>query len=107
MERLIILLLPLILMGGTLQRECDSCHKLQIPYQMIYRRALLLYSSKNRIERALIDFLTDPKKRNSSLLPPGLRMRFNPKEHPLFEREVAREAVRELIEREDILKKFR
>ncbi len=106
MVKLLACITPILLAASTLQQHCDRCHQKMIPYQMIYKRALLLYSSKKRIEEALSSFLTAPS-REKSILPPGLKMRFNPTKHPKFDPKTAKDAIQELIEREDILKKFR
>ncbi|MRI58116.1 MAG: hypothetical protein C6H99_01270 [Epsilonproteobacteria bacterium] len=106
MEKVVLMLLPLILGAQILKHHCDRCHKSQIPYVMIYKRALLLYSSKERIKRNLTDFLVSPSA-DKSILPPGLKRRFDPAKHPKFSKEIAQKAIEELIEQEDIVKKFR
>jgi len=105
MARLVWLLLPPLLIAQTLHRHCDPCHTRELPYQLLYKRALLLYSSKGRIHRHLTDFLTNPDPAKS-ILPPGLRLRFDPAQHPRFPPPLASQAVQELIEQEDLLKKF-
>ena len=106
MEKVAFLLLPLFLWGQVLHEHCDRCHENRIPYTMIYKRALLLYSSKERIKRNLTDFLVSPSA-DKSILPPGLKRRFDPAKHPKFSKEIAQKAIEELIEQEDIVKKFR
>ncbi len=93
------------LSAAVLEQTCDRCHQKQIPYTMIYKRALLLYSSKSRIKKYLCDFLTNPSA-PSSILPPGLKRRFDPSTHPIFDKATACKAIEELIEKEDIIKKL-
>ena len=106
MEKIVLLLLPLLLGAQTLQKYCDRCHESQIPYVMIYKRALLLYSSKAKIQKNLTQFLIHPSSQRS-ILPPGLKRRFNPAKHPKFDEEIAKRAIEELIQKEDIVKRFR
>lgn len=105
-KRVILLTAPLLLFSQVLEQKCDSCHSRQIPYEIIYKRALLKYSSKNRILENLTRFLTNPAS-TPSILPPGLQRRFDPSTHPRFDEKSAKEAIKELIEKEDIIKKFK
>ena len=92
--------------GGELDR-CDSCHLQKAPpFNVIYRKYLVIYSSKRRIEENMVNFLTDPSKQKG-VFPKEAKKIFFPKEHPLYDKKEAKEAVRELIEREDLLKKVR
>ncbi|NPA03635.1 MAG: hypothetical protein GXO61_02130 [Epsilonproteobacteria bacterium] len=100
-----VLLVEVIAFANALHTYCDRCHLQYIPYQMIYKRALLLYSSKRRILENLTNFLIDPSA-SKTILPPGLRNRFDPNEHPTFPKSVAQEAIKELIEQEDLIKRF-
>ncbi len=105
MEKFLALCLPLLLSAQVLHKHCDRCHKAQIPYTMIYKRALLLYSSKRVIQHNLTNFLIAPSS-SKSILPPGLKRRFDPAKHPKFSKMIAQKAIKELIEQEDIIKKF-
>jgi hypothetical protein len=86
--------------------RCTACHSTQAPpLSLVYRRYLMLYSSKGRIAERMTAFLVHPTKKGSSM-PEGMKSRFNPQNHPAFPPEKAKEAVRELIEKEDLLKRI-
>ncbi len=87
-------------------RRCLTCHDVSAPpLSLLYRRYLMLYSSKDRIEERMVSFLTAPSKEKSSM-PEGMKNRFNPQNHPIFEKEEARRAVKRVIEKEDLIKKI-
>jgi len=89
---------------GILAQKCAVCHRNDAPpLGRIYRRYLMLYSSKERIKKRMVDFLVSPSLQKSAM-PLGMRKRFDPQAHPSFSSSIARQAVEELIEKEDILK---
>jgi hypothetical protein len=91
---------------GDIYARCTACHSMQAPpLSLVYRRYLMLYSSKGRVAERMVAFLTHPTKKGSSM-PEGMKSRFNPQNHPPFPLEEAKEAVGELIEREDLLKRI-
>lgn len=88
------------------ERRCLTCHEVSAPpLSLVYRRYLMLYSSKDRIEKRMVSFLTAPSKEKSSM-PEGMKNRFNPQNHPVFEKEEARRAVKRVIEKEDLIKRI-
>ncbi|WP_456381604.1 hypothetical protein [Hydrogenimonas sp.] len=92
--------------GNDFSRECLTCHeKTAPPLSLVYRRYLMLYSSKRQIERRMIDFLKAPSKEKSSM-PEGMKNRFNPQLHPSFDEKVAEKAVEKVIEKEDPIKRI-
>ena len=83
--------------------SCTVCHeKSAPPLSRIYRRYLMLYSSKERIQKRMIDFLHAPSKAKSAM-PEGMKNRFNPQKHPAFSPQIAKKAVDTLIEKEDLI----
>ena len=106
MGKIVFILLPVFLFSQVLQKYCNGCHQHQISYRLIYKRALLKYSSKSRILKNLSNFLISPNN-SKSILPPPMQRRFNPSSHPKFSKEIAQKAIIELIEKEDIIKKFK
>ncbi|MCF6245704.1 MAG: hypothetical protein L3J43_11810, partial [Sulfurovum sp.] len=73
MEKIIvwcIFSVALLAQTDSLENSCLACHKSeQIPSHMIYKKYLLKYSSKARIEAAMYKYLKSPKKSNS-VMPP-------------------------------------
>ena len=85
--------------------RCTACHtKNGPPLSLIYRRYLMLYSSKERIQKRMIDFLHAPSKAKSAM-PEGMKNRFNPQKHPAFSPQIAKKAVEILIEKEDLIQR--
>ena len=54
----------------------------------------------------MIDFLKAPS-REKSAMSDGMKRRFNPAEHLIFDDEITAEAVRYIVEQEDIIKRFK
>jgi len=63
-----------------LQSKCLRCHmQEQIPSELIYRRYLMTYSTKEEMQNAIFNYLKDPKKENS-IMPPPFFFKFPMKE---------------------------
>ena len=109
MEKIILLLLSaaILLANESALSKCNECHNnfKAPPYKKVYRRYLLQYSSKAGVEKAMIDFLNAPSSKKSAM-PKGMKRRFNPDEHPIFDAQVIKRAVKIIIEREDIVKRL-
>ena len=85
--------------------RCLTCHEVSAPpLSLVYRRYLMLYSAKGKIEEKMVAFLSAPSKEKSSM-PEGMKSRFNPQMHPAFDRESAEKAVKALIEEEDLIRR--
>ena len=55
----------------ALQSNCLQCHtKNQIPNELIYKRYLVKYSTKDAMTQAIVKYLKDPKKEKSVMPPP-------------------------------------
>ena len=86
--------------------SCLACHaKTAPPLSLVYRRYLMLYSSKPRIVKRMARFLTTPGRRLSSM-PEGMKNRFNPELHPAYDPQTAEKAAEAVVEKEDVLKKI-
>ncbi len=93
----------LVAQESQVPKRCTACHeKSAPPLPLVYRRYLMLYSSKARIQKKMVDFLSAPSKEKSAM-PEGMKNRFNPQNHPAFATSVAKEAVDKLIEKEDLI----
>ena len=105
---LLLALSSILLFGGeeSVAKQCLTCHDVSAPpLSLVYRRYLMLYSSKKRIEKRMVNFLKAPSKERSSM-PEGMKNRFNPQNHPSFDENVAEKAVESLIEKEDPIKRI-
>jgi len=61
-----LLILHTLIQAQTLQEACLSCHQVQnIPSEMIYRRYLLKYSSKEEIRTHIFSYLKQPEEERS------------------------------------------
>ena len=110
MEKIILLIFSTVLLFGNDSAvvKCNECHNkfLAPPYKKVYKHYLLKYSSRSRVEKAMIDFLKAPS-REKSAMSDGMKRRFNPDEHPLFDSDMTVRAVRYIIEQEDVTKRFK
>ncbi len=63
-----------------LKQNCLKCHiKQKIPSELVYRRYLLKFSTKERIKESLLSYLKNPKKENS-IMPQQFFLKFPQKE---------------------------
>ena len=63
-----------------LQQNCLKCHTEQkIPSELIYRRYLMKFSTKERMKKSLLSYLKNPKKENS-IMPQQFFLKFPEKE---------------------------
>jgi len=66
--------------GTQLEQQCFNCHDAQnIPSEMIYRRYLLKYSSKETIKKQMFSYLKAPLVKNS-IMPPQFFSKFPKKQ---------------------------
>jgi hypothetical protein len=101
-----ILILQVVAVEGSEFQKCLVCHENSAPpLAMVYRRYLMLYSSKSIIKERMIEFLTAPSKKKSSM-PEGMKRRFYPENHPKYSLDEIKKSVNELIKREDIIPKI-
>ncbi len=110
MGKIIVLVFSTMLLFGSdnALNTCKKCHDdySSPPYNMIYKRYLLYYSSRAGVEKAMIDFLQAPT-REKSAMPEGMKRRFHPEKHPAYELKVAEKAVKYIIEKEDVIQKLK
>ena len=110
MGKIIFLLFSVALLFGDENAisKCNECHRnfLAPPYKKVYKHYLLKYSSKVRVEKAMVDFLKAPSYEKSAMSK-GFKKRFNPDKHFIFDNDVIIKAVRKIIKQEDIIKRFK
>jgi len=110
MERVIFLSLfiSLFLFGeDDLQKNCLNCHQQeQIPSYMIYKRYLLKYSVKEKIEDAIYNYLKDPKRENS-IMPKPFFLKFPMKEPLGLDDETLKKSVKMYVEKFDVRKRLK
>ena len=90
----------------TLENACLACHqKQQIPSDLIYRRYLMRYSTPERIQKAMVDYLKAPSQ-SRSIMPPQFFLKF-PMKAPLGMDEATLQRLTErYIERFDTKKRL-
>ncbi len=89
-----------------LEENCLSCHKQQqIPSSLIYKRYLMKYSVKERIEDAMFFYLKDPKK-SISIMPTQFFLKFPMKEKMTLDDIKLKKAIQAYLEKYDIRKKL-
>ena len=110
----IILLLSLFWLGAyaqeseemTLENTCLSCHvKQQIPSELIYRRYLMRYSTKEAMTEAMFTYLKKPKK-ETSIMPSQFFLKFPMKPNLGLSEETLRKNISTFIEVLDVKKKL-
>ncbi len=110
MEKIVLLLLTSVLLFADtpLITQCNECHNTHRapPYEKIYKHYLLKYSSKMRVKKAMIDFLKAPSEEKSAM-PRGMKRRFSPDEHQVFNNKNLEAALRYIIEQEDVITKLK
>jgi len=91
---------------AMLERNCLECHREQkLPDNLIYRRYLLKYSSRQRIEKALVEYLKHPS-RKTSIMPVEFFLRFPMREPIKLDDTALHESVRKYIDYFDIRKRL-
>ncbi len=89
-----------------LQNSCLSCHtKQQIPSELIYRRYLMKYSTKEAMTEAMLSYLIRPKK-SKSIMPTQFFLKFPMKPSLDFSESELRENISSFIEMFDVKKKL-
>jgi len=66
MAKLILFVILVQFLQADVQTSCLSCHqKNQIPNEIIYKKYLMKYSTKEYMKEAIIVYLKNPNKNNS------------------------------------------
>jgi len=87
-----------------LEKKCLACHKTQqIPNMLINRRYLMKYSTKIRIEKAMLAYLRNPKKA-TSIMPPQFFLKFPMKEALKIDEQTLRKNIQAYIDLYDVKK---
>ncbi len=110
----IILLFSLLFSGlfaektqvQNLENKCLSCHvKQQIPSELIYRRYLMKYSTKDAMADAMAKYLKKPQK-SDSIMPAQFFLKFPMKPSLGFSEETLRKTIGTFIDVLDVKKKL-
>ena len=89
------------------RQHCLTCHtKQKIPNDLIYRRYLMRYSTPERIEKAIFDYLRTPRQEDS-IMPPQFFLKFPMKQPVKLDDKSLKEAIRAYLYTYDIRKKLR
>jgi len=100
----IIINLAIFSQASNFTDKCLKCHEQQnIPFEMIYKRYLIKYSSSIAIKEAMIKMCKNPSLENSEL-PRGFLRRFGVKDTCSLKEKDLNQAIDELIEYYDIKK---
>jgi len=90
----------------VLKNTCLSCHiKQQIPSELIYRRYLMKYSTKEAMATAMLRYLRKPKK-SDSIMPAQFFLKFPMKPSLGFNEEILRKNIGTFIDVLDVKKKL-
>jgi hypothetical protein len=85
---------------------CLNCHQQQqIPSSLIYKRYLMKYSTNKNMEKAIFNYLKDPKKEHS-IMPAPFFLKFPMKEKILLDDKTLRKYIQLYLQQFDIKKKL-
>ncbi len=89
-----------------LQKDCLDCHALHsIPSEMIYRRYLMKYSSKDIIKQKIFDYIKKPNQKDS-IMPQQFFLKFKMKEYSLLSDKIIKERIDSFIIYYDVNERF-
>ena len=89
-----------------LKQNCLKCHTEQkIPSELVYRRYLMKFSTKERIKKSLLSYLKNPKKENS-IMPQQFFLKFPPKEALDLNETVLEKSVEAYLDYFDVKKRL-
>lgn len=110
MEKIVLLIFSAVLLfsDNSAISKCNECHSYSPTpsYKKIHKHYLLKYSSKVRVQKAMIDFLKAPSLEKSAMSN-GIKKRLKPENHTIFNAKTIEKAVIYIVEKEDILKRFK
>ncbi len=89
-----------------LDKNCLYCHKKnQIPNQIIYKKYLEKYSTANRMQEAIFDYLKNPNKKYS-IMPNVFFTKFPMKQKINLDNEKLRKSIKSYLKKFDIKKRL-
>ena len=93
--------------ASELEKFCLDCHiKDQIPSELIYKRYLLKYSSKDKIEDKIFGYLKDPKQKDS-IMPKPFFLKFPMKKRLPYSDKTLKKLIEKYIEKYDVKKRLK
>lgn len=101
-----IFITTLLSSNELLNKNCLNCHKKeQLPTNLIYKRYLMKYSTKDRIFKALYHYLKKPNI-NDSIMPKAFFLKYPIKNRLKLNDSELKKSIKEFIEEFDIKKRF-
>jgi len=99
-----LLITTIFMQASSFKNECMRCHEKQnIPFEMIYKRYLIKYSSKSTIKQAIFKMCKNPTIERS-LVPPSFLRRYGIKQACTLNDKDLYNAIEEFINFYDIKK---
>ncbi len=106
-KSLLVILFVGFLQGGVYEKNCLKCHKkLEVGIDKFFYRYLLVYSSKQKLKKALKEYLKRPTKQKS-LLADGLIRRFGVKKPSKLSEKKLQKAIDEYWEKYNLKGKLK
>lgn len=89
-----------------LETKCLKCHiREQIPTELIHRRYLMKYSTKDEMQKAIFNYIKNPKKENS-IMPPPFFFKFPMKEQIDLDDTELKEYISDFLDYLDVKKRL-
>ena len=89
-----------------LQDACLSCHQeQQIPSSLIYKRYLKIYSTSDRMQKAIFAYIKNPDQKHS-IMPPQFFLKFPMKEASTLDDDTLQKMIKSYLHTFDIKKKL-
>jgi hypothetical protein len=106
MVRLAFILLLTQFLQADAQTSCLNCHqKNQIPNELIYKRYLMKYSTKEYMKEAIVAYLKNPNKKNS-IMPSVFFSKFPMKEAIKKDKKDLEKDIFEYLDKFDVKKRL-
>jgi len=108
MERVVLIfILSALINADKLETNCLDCHvKNKLPTELIYKRYLMKYSTKNNMKNAIFNYLKKPDTKNS-IMPQQFFLKFNAKNTVNLDDKELLESIELFLDKYDIKKKLR
>jgi hypothetical protein len=102
-----LILITLTLNANELEQNCLKCHiKNQLPTNLIYKRYLMKYSTKNNMKTAIFNYLKNPKIQNS-IMPKQFFIKFKIKNNIKLDDKTLKRDIDLFLEKYDIKKRLK
>jgi len=99
---LIILMTEISSNSNSVEKNCLGCHKnQQIPTGLIYKRYLQKYSTQQKMQTIMFNYLQNPKKRDS-IMPKPFFYKFPMKNKSLLDKKNLAQSIKLFLEKFDV-----